>query len=131
MCEHPDELAADLMECYGVCLDAAMGGAYSAPFVAALAAQLPQDCRWRIAYDRDIWWTGDRLLQANLINTLNGLVWGMSDPKSRGPRPKLVGPSWADAKRERGLPAQTMSRDALMAELSRPRRKREEVAADE
>ena len=77
------------------------------------------------------WWTGDRLLQANLINTLNGLVWGMSDPKSRGPRPKLVGPSWADAKRERGLPAQTMSRDALMAELSRPRRKREEVAADE
>lgn len=115
------------METYGVCIDHAMEGAYPAPFVAALVVQLPQDCRWRMAYDRDSWWTGDRMLSANLINSLNGLIWSLSDRRKRGPRPKLVGPSWANKKNSRGLPAQAMERDALLAALSRPRRTREEV----
>ena len=37
-------------------------------FVAALAVQLPPDCRWRVAIDPDSWWTGERILQAALLN---------------------------------------------------------------
>ena len=52
------------MQTYGVCIDHAMDGGYPAPFVAALADQLPQSCRWRVSYDMDAWWDGDRMLQA-------------------------------------------------------------------
>lgn len=103
-------------------LDGAMGGAYPAPFVAALAEQLPQDCRWRRAYDKDAWWTGDRILAANLVNSLNALIYGLSDKKKRGSKPKPIGPSWAMRQGGRGLPATVMGRDVLIERLSRPRK---------
>jgi len=122
MCERPDELRADLMQFYGVCLDAAEG-AYDAAFVACLVEQMPQDCRWRVACDPDQWWTGERLLMARLCNSLDGLIWGMADKKRRGPMPKPMGPSWV-RKRGRSLPMVAMTKDELMAELSKPRRAR-------
>ena len=120
MCERPDELRADLMEVYGVCLDTA-GAVYPAAFVAALAEQLPQDCRWRVSYDRDAWWTGDRVLAANLVNSLNGLIWGLADGKKRGPAPKPIGPSWFKGS-GKALQTKAMPLDALVAELAKPRK---------
>lgn len=120
ICERPDELRADLMETYGIDLDEAMEGAHSAPFVASLAMQLPQDCRWRVSYDGDMWWTGDRMLLAALANALNGLIWGLSDKRKRGMPPRQVGPSWA-TDRGRKAPAMAMDRDRLVELLSRPR----------
>ena len=122
LAERPDELAADLMETYGVCIDHAMEGGYSAPFVAALADQLPQSCRWRVSYDMDAWWDGDRLLDAALVNALNGLIWGLSDRKKRGPAPKPIGPKWAAKKgASRKLAAIAMTKAELMDELAKPR----------
>ena len=108
------------MAAYGVCLDVA-DLFYPAEFVAALAAQLPQDCRWRVSYDPDAWWTGDRVLMANIANSLNGLIWGMADSKKRGPAPKRIGPSWFNGA-AKTLPAMAMGRDRLLAELSKPRK---------
>ena len=118
----PDELAADMMETYGVSVEAAEAGAMSPSLVAALAAQLPQDCRWRVAEDPDAWWTGDRLLAAGLVNSLNGLVWGLADRKRRGPRPKPVGPAWA-RRETRKAAAVAMDKERLLAELARPRKR--------
>lgn len=108
------------METYGICLDEAMDGGYSAPFVASLCMCMPQDCRWRVSYDKDMWWTGDRMLQAALVNALNGLIWGLSDKDKRGPEPKPIGPSWAIDK-GRKVPAKAMRRDELLEILARPR----------
>lgn len=108
------------METYGVCLDEAMEGRFGAPFVASLAMQLPQDARWRVSYDPDAWWTGDRMLQAALVNAFSALLWGMGDKKRRGPRPKPVGPSWAIDK-GRTVPATTMSKERLLELLALPR----------
>lgn len=107
------------MQTYGICLDAAMEGGYSPAFVAALAMQLPGDCRWRVAYDPDAVWTLDRCLYAGILNTLAGLVWGMADKKKRGARPKPVGPKWA--REGRTLKTVAMSREDLLEALSRPR----------
>lgn len=123
ICERPDELRADLMETYGINLDEAMEGAYTAPFVASLAMQLPQDCRWRVSYDSDAWWTGDRVLAANLVNNLRGLIWGMSDRRRRGPEPKPIGPSWMRGNRK--AQALAMTSAELMERLGRPRHGRE------
>ena len=121
ICERPDELRADLMETYRISLDEAMDGAYTAPFVASLCDQLPQDCRWRVSYEPDAWWTGDRMLMASVLNALNGLIWGMGDKRKRGPKPKPIGPKWATEGRKRGIPAQAMRRDRLLELLARPR----------
>lgn len=120
LAEREDELAADLMEVYGVSLEAAMGGAHSAPFVAALSSQLPQDCRWRVSYEKDAWWTGDRILAANIVNELALLMWGMSDRKKRGPKPDAIGPEWAKV-RKRQLAAVAMTKGELLEALARPR----------
>ncbi len=114
--DHFDELAADLMETYGTDLWAAMDGERSPESVAALAVQLPSGCRWRTAIDPDAWWTGDRLLMANLVNLLAGLSWGLGDPKKRGPKPKPIGPT-----RRRKEAATAMSKKKLLAELSKRR----------
>lgn len=110
------------METYGICLDEAMEGRYGAPFVASLCIGLPQDCRWRVSYEPDAWWTGDRMLFAALVNSLNGLIWGMGDKKKRGPRPKPVGPKWAIDKHKK-IPAMTMAKEQLLELLARPREK--------
>ena len=122
LCDHPDELAADLMEVYGLNLWAAMDSGMEPGFVAALAVQLPPGCRWRVAEDPDLWWTGDRVLLAGLLNELRGLIWGMSDKKKRGPAPQPIGPSTAAKSTGRKLAMTVMSREELLAELAKPRK---------
>lgn len=117
-----DELRADLMQHYGVCLDDAMEGRYSPDFVASIVAQMPEDCRWRVAEDQDALWNMDRVLLALLVNQIQGYIWANADKKRRGPRPKPLGPKWlVEADNTRKLPAMPMSREMLLAELSKPR----------
>lgn len=122
LCDHPDELAADLMEVYGMNLWAAMDSGMEPGFVAALCVQLPPGCRWRVAVDPDAWWTGERILQAALLNDLRSLIWGMSDKKKRGAPPKPIGPSSMAKGNERKLAAVAMGREKLLAELAKPRK---------
>lgn len=119
LCERPDELAADLMETYGVCIDEAMEGRYAAAFVASLADQLPGSCRWRVSYDKDAWWDADRLIAAATLNNLRGLIWGLQKKEDRGPEPVPVGPSWAMPGKAKDV---AMDASALMDRLSRPRK---------
>ena len=117
-----DELRADLMQHYGVCLDEAREGRYSPDFVASIVAQMPEDCRWRVAEDQDALWNMDRVLLALLVNQIQGYIWANADKKRRGPRPKPLGPKWlVEADNTRKLPAMPMSREMLLAELSKPR----------
>lgn len=117
-----DELRADLMQHYGVYLDDAMDGRYSPDFVASLVTQMPEDCRWRVAEDQDALWNMDRVLLALLVNQIQGYIWANADKKRRGPRPKPLGPKWlVEADNTRKLPAMPMSREMLLAELSKPR----------
>lgn len=119
LCERRDELAADLMETYRVCLDEATEGRYGPSFVASLAAQLPSSCRWRVSYDRDAWWDGERLIAAATLNNLRGLIWGLAKKEDRGPEPEPVGPSWAKPGKAKDV---AMGASALMERLSRPRK---------
>lgn len=110
------------MQHYGVCLDEAMEGRYSPDFVASIVAQMPEDCRWRVAEDQDALWNMDRVLLALLVNQMQGYIWANADKKRRGPRPKPLGPKWlVEADNTRKLPAMPMSREMLLAELSKPR----------
>lgn len=83
---------------------------------------MPSDCRIMRAESPDAAWTLRDTLLAAIANALHGLMWGMSDPKRRGPKPKPIGPSWMSRGRVRSLPARLLPIDELMAELSKPRR---------
>lgn len=110
------------METYGIDLRAAMDSGMEPGLVAALSAQLPPDCRWRVAADPDAWWTGERILQAALLNELRSFIWGMADKKKRGAPPKPIGPSYMTKGRSRKLAAVAMSREKLLEELAKPRK---------
>lgn len=62
------------------------------------------------------------MLMAHLINDLEALIYGLSDKKRRGKRPKPIGPSYLQQDNTKKLAAMPMSRAALMRELSKPRR---------
>lgn len=128
MCDHPDELYADLYEVYGLDLDAAIGSGMQPGPVAALAVQLPPGSRVRVAEDPDAWWTGERILLAGIINSVRSLMWGMADKKKRGRPPEPIGPSWAKGRGggTRKLAAVAMTREELLEHLSRPRVKEAE-----
>lgn len=115
-----DALRADLQRYYGIDLDHAMAGAHSARHVAALAAHLPSDCACRITREPDAAWTLEATLLAALANTLNAIAYGMSDPKRRGSRPQTIGPS--SMRGGRNVAQRAMTREQLMAALSKPRR---------
>ena len=122
MREHPDALRADLQRVYGIDLDHAMAGEHSAYHVAALVAHLPSDACIFTARSKDALWGLDDVLLASLLNSLNILIYGMSDPKRRGREPQLVGPSYLTTKRGRKLDGREMTADALMAILNKNRR---------
>ena len=90
--------------------------------MAALVACLPSDCAVNRARSGDAKWTLEAQLLAYLVNQINDLLYGMSDPKRRGKRPDLIGPEFMRNARSRTLDAQVMTIDQLMAELSKPRR---------
>lgn len=123
MALHEDELRADLQEFYGIDLDRAMSGEHSAVQVAACVKCLPQRSRLSVLGNRDNAWGLTETLLAYLSNSLNALIYGMSDKRRRGRKPELVGPSWMTGSgNRRSLPARVMSINQLMEELSKPRR---------
>ena len=121
--ERIDELRADLMQTYGVCLDEAMEGRYTPDFIASLVSQMPDGCRWKVSYDQDAQWTLDRLLAALLVNQFQAYIWANSDKRRRGRRPQPIGPKWfTEQPDERKLAATAMTKGQLLEELAKPRR---------
>lgn len=115
------------MEFYGIDLDRAMDGAHSATQVAACVRCLPQRSRLAVLGDGDNAWGLSEVLLAYLANSLNTLIYGMSDKRRRGRRPDLIGPTWMTAdSRKHSLPARAMPIEKLMEELRKPRRARDE-----
>ncbi len=115
---HPDELAADMMQTYGVAWPDVEAGAYPASFVARLAVQLPPDARVRAAEDTDSIWRLDHVLLADLVNQLAALAHALCGRKgSRAP--KRIGPTYMSGKpEERKVEAQVMDREQLEDKLA-------------
>lgn len=119
--EHEAPLRADLQQYFGIDLDAAMRGEHSARHIALLVTQLPQQARLTQLVNKDAAWTLTDVLMAVLINNFRMFVYGMSDPKKRGAKPELIGPSYL-TKQKKTLPARVLPINKLMEELSKPRR---------
>lgn len=118
---HEDELRADLQQYYGIDLDAAIDGQHTAKHIAALTIQLPLDSRISKKSNKDNNWALNDVLLAVLINNFRMFVYGMSDPKKRGRKPELIGPSWL-TQQKKTLPARVLPINKLMEELNKPRR---------
>ena len=101
-----------------------MAGEHSAGHVAALAYHLPPGSCLKEAIDPDAGWTRAQVLLAGIFNDFNNLLYGFSDPKTRGPEPRRVGPSWMSKGKQhtRNLAPRAMPADRLMEILSLPRR---------
>ena len=115
-------LRADLQQHFGIDLDRAMDGEHSANHIAQLVTQLPQQARLVHSVSKDAQWTLTDVLMAVLINNFRMFVYGMSDPKKRGQKPELIGPSYITEQQKNTLPARVLPINELMAELSKPRR---------
>ena len=115
-------LRADLQQHFGIDLDRAMGGEHSANHIAQLVTQLPQGARLVHSVNKDAVWTLTDVLMAVLINNFRMFVYGMSDPKKRGAKPELIGPSYITEQQKSTLPARVLPINELMAELNKPRR---------
>lgn len=121
---HETELRADLQRCYGIDLDHAMNGGHSAEHIAALMVCLPTDSCLFTAQNKDSVWTLETILLAEIRNIFISYIYGMADKKSRGPKPKLIGPSWMTDD-SRKLEARVLTVDELLTELAKPRNKKE------
>ena len=100
-----------------------MAGGHTAAHIAAIAFHLPPGSCLKAAIDPDAGWTRAEILLAAIFNDFNALLHGMADPKSRGPEPRRVGPSWMTRgkTRTRNIATRAMPIDELMERLSRPR----------
>lgn len=98
-----------------------MSGEHSANHIALLVTQLPQDARLVHSVNADAKWTLTDVLMAVLVNNFRMFVYGMSDPRKRGQKPELIGPSWM-TEQKRTLPARVLPIDKLLEELNKPRR---------
>ena len=96
-----------------------MRGEHSAAHIAALVEYLPSDCSLKRLNDKDAKWTLESNLLACILNSLNALIYGLSDKKTRGKPPEKVGASYITKKET--LPARVLTVDELLAELSKPR----------
>lgn len=114
-------LRADLQQHFGIDLDRAMGGEHSATHIAQLVTQLPQDARLVHSVNNDAQWKLTDVLLAVLVNNFRMFVYGMSDPKRRGQKPELIGPSYI-TEQKKTLPARVLPIKQLLEELNRPRR---------
>ena len=99
-----------------------MGGEHSASHIALLVTQLPQSARLVHLVNPDSQWALTDVLLAALINNFRMFVYGMADPKKRGSKPELIGPSWM-TENKRTLPARVLPIDQLLEELNKPRRR--------
>lgn len=100
-----------------------MAGGHTARHIAALAFHLPPGSCLKEAIDPDAAWTRSDILLAIVVNDFNALLYGMSDPKTRGAQPKRVGPSWMTKGNvhTRNIGGMAMPINELMEILSRPR----------
>ena len=115
-------MRADLQQYYGIDLDHARRGVHSPKHIACLVIELPSDARCRVAENPDTRWTLNDVVLAGLYNSLNALIYGMSDKRKRGNPPPLVGPSWmTDTDKTRSLPARVMPASELLEILNMPR----------
>lgn len=118
--ENESMLRADLQQFFSIDLDMAMSGKHSAEHIAQLVAHLPQEARLVHSVNADSQWTLTDTLLAALINNFRMFVYGMSDPKKRGKKPELIGPSWMTTQKKT-LPARVLPIEKLMEELNKPR----------
>jgi hypothetical protein len=117
LARHPDELAADLMEVYGVAWCDVETGRYPVSFVAQLATQLPPHSRVLTAENPDGAWKLEHVLLAAINNAFNSYAWGVGGKKGR--KPKAIGPSYMTGKKAgRKIEAQTMNKDELDEKLA-------------
>ena len=114
-------LRADLQQFFGIDLDRAMDGEHSANHIAQLIECLPQESRLSHSVNKDTQWSLTDVLLAVLINNFRMFVYRMSDPKKRGQKPELIGPSWMTTQKKT-LPARVLPINELLAELNKPRR---------
>lgn len=119
--ENESMLRADLQQFFGIDLDRAMDGEHSANHIAQLIECLPQESRLSHSVNKDTQWSLTDVLLAVLINNFRMFVYGMSDPKKRGQKPELIGPSWMTTQKKT-LPARVLPINELLAELNKPRR---------
>ena len=114
-------MRADLQHYYGINLDNVEECNHSPHHIAELVRFLPQESCVGRAYDEDAAWNYERTLLAAILNSLNLLIWGMSDKSKRGAKPEQVGPSYMRFKK-RTLDAQVMPISELMEKLQLERR---------
>lgn len=114
MVERPSALRADLQQYYGIDLDRAKAGAYTAAHVAALVTELPQDSRCMVALNPENRWTLQPYLLGTLINVL-GRVFGGKDARA------LIELPGQDMRDSQTIKGQAMSAAELMDILARPR----------
>ena len=114
-------LRADLQQFFGIDSDRAMDGEHSANHIAQLIECLPQESRLSHSVNKDTQWSLTDVLLAVLINNFRMFVYGMSDPKKRGQKPELIGPSYLTTNKKT-LPARVLPINELLAELNKPRR---------
>lgn len=119
--ENESMLRADLQQFFGIDLDRAMDGEHSANHIAQLIECLPQESRLSHSVNKDTQWSLTDVLLAVLINNFRMFVYGMSDPKKRGQKPELIGPSWMTTQKKT-LPARVLPINELLVELNKPRR---------
>lgn len=98
-----------------------MSGEHTPNHIAELVRFIPHDSALGASVDEDAAWDMDRTLLAMILNSLNLLIWGMSDKNKRGAKPEQILPKHLKRK-SRKLDAQVMSIDELKAALSLERR---------
>ncbi|MFC0264922.1 hypothetical protein [Alloscardovia macacae] len=76
------------MRAYGVRLDEDTIRDYGIRILADLAAGLPAGSILWMEMDTPAAWTVETYMMATLIDQMNALMYGLSDPKSRGSRPE-------------------------------------------
>lgn len=121
--DHESALRADLQQFYGIDLDRARDGEHSPVQVAACACGLKPGARVLTAIDADYEWTLTDQLLATLVNHLRWLMYVLGG--SKGVEPEFIGTSRMRKKnnsRTRKLETRAMTVDALMKELSKPRK---------
>lgn len=78
------------MRAYGLRLDEQTIRAYGIQFLADLTSGLPAGSVLWMEMDTPAAWTTETYMMATLIDQMNALMYGLSDPKSRGSRPELL-----------------------------------------
>ena len=108
---YADELAADMLETYGLLMPDILAGKYPASFIAQLATQLPSNSRIAIKINADNAWQLEDVLIATLCNSFNNFVYSYGGKK--GKKPKPIGPSYMRGENKKQVKTETLTINAL------------------